>query len=454
MNANVYYKSLINKHSSFGYYIKPKEKEITILIPCWGKANYIEETVKSCVNQTMKAYQIIVLLMDQESQKLKDKLENLADNVKCIIHERLLISAARNYLVKICPTEYFFLLDADDTVSSNALEECYKQKESIVQISRDDCGRIVGACKQISMINLTGLWNKEIWNELGGLNEEINFFEDVEFKLRVLEQKKWDVGFAYKANYNYTKDAENNSAIIIGNKINECGYKAFNNKNFIYYPNTFNYDCNDLDNFLIILKENNIDIRNIRFDFSEDRKTSNKQKSIKIFFSEKESDYQKYLEIIENKILCAAKSIKKINSINIILGNNATKWPIFFQEKIYNLLKKYNFGIIYVETDGKNKDCVFYHRNDIILIRDYYIDWDRNTNFDDLQKNEIPRLTITNDNINEFETLLQKNNLIYFDCKIDFTNKSLVNKLIELKKKYKKITIKSQCTGDKLIVDL
>ena len=143
MNVSMCYDSLVNKHSCYGTYAKPKEKEITILIPCWGKAEYIEETVKSCVNQTMKAYQIIVLLMDEESQKLKDKLENLCDNVKCIIHERLLISAARNYLVSICPTEYFFLLDADDTISPNALEECYKQKESVVIIPRDDLGRII-----------------------------------------------------------------------------------------------------------------------------------------------------------------------------------------------------------------------------------------------------------------------------------------------------------------------
>ena len=212
---DLYLKLLSVKHNSFGYYTKPKEKEITILIPCWGKANYIEETVKSCVNQTMKAYQIIVLLMDEDSIKLKDKLENLCDNVNCIIHERLNVSKARNYLVSICPTEYFFLLDADDTISSNALEECYKQKESVVQISKiykgNNFGRIVEPCQQICFLNLTGLWHKEIWNELGGLNEKIINAEDIEFKLRVLEQKKWDVGLAYKANYNYDSETENNS---------------------------------------------------------------------------------------------------------------------------------------------------------------------------------------------------------------------------------------------------
>lgn len=456
MDASICYDFLVNKHSCYGTYAKPKEKEITILIPCWGKAEYIEETVKSCVNQTMKAYQIIVLLMDEESQKLKDKLENLCDNVKCIIHERLLISAARNYLVSICPTEYFFLLDADDTISPNALEECYKQKESVVIIPRDDLGRIIGACKQAAEFNLTGLWNKEIWNELGGLDENLNYFEDIDFRIKTIEQKKWDVGLAYKANYNYTKGAKNNSnTISTSEQRAKYARSVFNNRLFLEYPDTFSYDCGELNNMFLISCKNNIDFTKINLIGSNEiNLISNKQKKIKLFFPKNIKINEGYIEPIT--YIIDSIDINKIGyspKINIILGENATEWPPFFQEKIYNIIKSYKCcGIIFVETDGNNKKCVFYNRPDIILIRDYE-KWNKNINFDDLQKNEIPRLKITNENIANLEDLLQKNEHIYFDCLFDMEDESIVNKLLELNKKYKKLIVKTQCTGDLLTID-
>ena len=44
-----------------------KSGGVSVLIPCYGKSLYVKEAVESCLNQTMKAEKVIVLLMDDDS---------------------------------------------------------------------------------------------------------------------------------------------------------------------------------------------------------------------------------------------------------------------------------------------------------------------------------------------------------------------------------------------------
>ena len=197
-----------------------KSTDITVLIPCYGKAKYIEEAVKSCINQTMKPVSIIVLLMDDESIAMKEELESLDTIVTCIVSERLNACASRTKLVnEYCQTDWFILLDADDTLKENFIEETYKVEGSVIvprkQLMTEDGSTIIYEdvfTKQVYLCgnpfififnNLTSLMNKEVFNSIG-LDEELcNGGEDFDFVIRLFEQRKYKVAVAGNTCYNY-----------------------------------------------------------------------------------------------------------------------------------------------------------------------------------------------------------------------------------------------------------
>ncbi|MBO7123310.1 MAG: glycosyltransferase [Treponema sp.] len=193
-----------------GTYNPPKSKDISILIPCYGKADTIEKTVQSAAKQTLKAYKILILLMDIDSQKKKEILEILSDNIECVFSERLNVCAARNKLAELCPTEYFVFLDADDELADNFLEVCYNEEASVVfpaqvftkealerkEFLDGDANFSREERKENFFINqnFTCLFHKTAFKELGGFNERYkDGFEDTDIMLRLLDQQKYKI---------------------------------------------------------------------------------------------------------------------------------------------------------------------------------------------------------------------------------------------------------------------
>lgn len=195
-----------------GTYSKPKEKEISILIPCYGKARFIIETVESCINQTLLPHKVIILLMDKDSIALKDELEKMSENIECVITEQMNVVLARRKLVELCPTEYFVFLDGDDTLSNNALEEMYNYPSSIVFINMNRKNNtFIPVYSPFLSQNLTGLLCKEVFNELG-LDESLSKGgEDFDFTFRLASLEKWNIGFTKKAYYFYKENHDENS---------------------------------------------------------------------------------------------------------------------------------------------------------------------------------------------------------------------------------------------------
>ena len=215
--ANLYTDNIIPLNGSL---VLEKSTDITVLIPCYGKAKYIEEAVKSCINQTMKPVSIIVLLMDDESIAMKEELESLDTIVTCIVSERLNACASRTKLVnECCQTDWFILLDADDTLKENFIEETYKVEGSVIvprkQFMAEDGSTtnyddifarqmyLYGNPFNFVFNNLTSLMNKEVFNSIG-LDEELcNGGEDFDFVIRLFEQRKYKVAVASNTCYNY-----------------------------------------------------------------------------------------------------------------------------------------------------------------------------------------------------------------------------------------------------------
>lgn len=192
-----------------GSYVKEKSTDITVLIPSYKKAEWVTEAVDSALNQTMKPYKVIVLVMTGNDQKALDGIKNPL--LQVVKSNQKNASASRNYLVSICPTEYFVFLDADDTLEPDFIEKVYGMEESIVfaenNLSRED--HEMGKFRyrfEASIGNLTGLVCKEAWNDVNGLKDDLcNGGEDSFFKNRLFQMGKWKIGYCAEALYNYRR---------------------------------------------------------------------------------------------------------------------------------------------------------------------------------------------------------------------------------------------------------
>lgn len=203
-----------------GDIILKKSEDISVLIPCYDKADYIVDCVKSCVNQTMSPKEIVILLMDEKSQAMKEELENISDLITCIISEQLNVVKARVKLVnEYCNTDWFILLDADDMLCENFIEVAYNRNASVVfprvQLVNED-GEIgsfedgsqnnilkTSSISNAMYNNLTSLMNKEVFNEVK-LDEDLCYGgEDIDFIIRLLALKKYKIDYVYSICYYY-----------------------------------------------------------------------------------------------------------------------------------------------------------------------------------------------------------------------------------------------------------
>lgn len=107
--------------------------QISILIPAYNTENYIEDCLKSVINQTFSDIEIIVA-NDASSDKtleIINKYANLDKRIK-IINNELNLGAAltRNVLLDNARGEYILFLDSDDYVDSSLVEKLYKKISS------------------------------------------------------------------------------------------------------------------------------------------------------------------------------------------------------------------------------------------------------------------------------------------------------------------------------------
>ena len=98
----------------------------SIVMPAYGVENYIENSVKSILNQTVEDFEIIIVddCSPDKTGELADKLA-LLDNRISVIHleKNGGVSNARNEGFKRVQGEYVFFMDPDDTIASDLLSQ-------------------------------------------------------------------------------------------------------------------------------------------------------------------------------------------------------------------------------------------------------------------------------------------------------------------------------------------
>lgn len=105
---------------------------VSIILPCYNVAQYIERSIESILMQDFKDYEIIIIndgSTDDLLQVCNDKML-INDKIKLLSFKNQSLSQARNEGLKIAQGEYVYFFDPDDYINPGMLSKAYsKAKE-------------------------------------------------------------------------------------------------------------------------------------------------------------------------------------------------------------------------------------------------------------------------------------------------------------------------------------
>ncbi len=181
--------------------------DISVIIPLYNQADFIEEAIESLSRQTFKNFEVIVV-NDGSTDNSLDVINDLAKkyknlDIKVINQKNCGLSCARNRGIKESKSSLILPLDADDKLSKDALEEYLKafkeSKADIVIADTQNFGEYTSIGERWranflllpyeNQFNYCALYKKSVWQEVGGYKLNMDGgYEDWEFWISCYER--------------------------------------------------------------------------------------------------------------------------------------------------------------------------------------------------------------------------------------------------------------------------
>ncbi|GET42079.1 glycosyltransferase [Microseira wollei] len=186
-------------------FVEPeKQPLVSVVIPCYNQAKFLPESVASIVAQTYENWEIIIV-----NDGSPDNTSEVARNLIAIYPDKSIrliekvnggVASARNAGIAAATGEYIMPLDADDTLSSNALDYLMNiSLKSEVPCVAFASHRVFGIdhtmlrhsydmysaenIKKFNMLHPSALYHKVVWDLVKGYKENmiVQGYEDWEF---------------------------------------------------------------------------------------------------------------------------------------------------------------------------------------------------------------------------------------------------------------------------------
>lgn len=109
---------------------------ISVIVPVYNTAEYLERCVNSIINQTYKNLEIILIDdgSTDRSGKICDKFKEEDTRVSVVHQKNSGPSVARNYGLSIAKGEYIGFVDSDDYIAADMYEQLYGSMRSGIDI--------------------------------------------------------------------------------------------------------------------------------------------------------------------------------------------------------------------------------------------------------------------------------------------------------------------------------
>jgi len=113
---------MLGKHQVGG-----KMCKVTIVIPVYNTGLYLKRAIESCLIQTLRDIEIIIVNdgSTDNSLEIAKEYESYDYRVKVVSTENRGLSEARNTGLELAKGKYVYFLDSDDWIEAEAIEQCY-----------------------------------------------------------------------------------------------------------------------------------------------------------------------------------------------------------------------------------------------------------------------------------------------------------------------------------------
>lgn len=229
---------------------------VSIIIPCYNQAQYLDEALQSVLEQTYSNWECIVVNDGSFDKTGEIANEWVAKDTRFVYlkKENGGLSSARNYGIDQAKGEFILPLDADDKIAPNYIElalSSFQEDNSlkVVYCKAEKFGQENGLWSlppfslydlaRCNMIFCSSVFRKEDWKLVGGYDVNMIYgLEDWEFWIAILknggEVKCLDaVGFYYRIR-------GNSMARVINLEERDYTERYVFNKHFAFYQS--NYD--------------------------------------------------------------------------------------------------------------------------------------------------------------------------------------------------------------------
>lgn len=185
----------------------------TIIVPLYNKENYVENALKSIINQTYNDYEVLIINDCSTDKSVLKVIPFISNKIKLIEHPvNKGLSASRNTGIENANSNYITFLDADDFWKPNFLEtihrliinfpeakiygtnyeEVYQNKTYLPHNGSNSLPENFEGYINFFKINVKqGIYNhgsvciaKEVYEKVGNYNTEIKFSNDIDFNIR------------------------------------------------------------------------------------------------------------------------------------------------------------------------------------------------------------------------------------------------------------------------------
>lgn len=185
----------------------PSVPTVSIIIPCYGQAQYLEDAVTSVVAQTFEDWELIIVddgSPDDTAIVANRLISTYRDRrIRLIRQENSGLARARNAAIELSKGRYVLPLDADDQIEPRMLEKTVGLLESRpgVAIAYTDLQQFGDGSAVIradefhawglpaeNQLNYCSLYRREVWESAGGYNPNMVYgYEDWDFWLSSIE---------------------------------------------------------------------------------------------------------------------------------------------------------------------------------------------------------------------------------------------------------------------------
>jgi len=180
--------------------------KISIVVPCYKQADFLEEALKSVQGQSFEDWECIIVNdgSPDNTGAIAEKWQNLDLRFKYLKQINLGVSSARNFGISQAQGEYILPLDADDIIAPRYIEKAlieFDKKSNLKLVyceakkfgDQEELWKLPEFnLKQLAsnnMIFCSSVFRKSDWQKVNGYDVEMKMgFEDWEFWISLLKK--------------------------------------------------------------------------------------------------------------------------------------------------------------------------------------------------------------------------------------------------------------------------